>query len=49
MDGARLNGKLMRDEDRANQEQNEFEIFCYSLDDFDINEISIRENSRCVY
>ena len=27
--------KLMRDEDGANQEQNEFKIFYHPLDDFD--------------
>ena len=35
--------KLMRDEDGANQEQNEFKIFYHPLDDFDINELSMKE------
>ena len=33
----------MRNEDGANQEYNEFEILYHPLDDFDINEISMRE------
>lgn len=33
----------MRDEDRENQEQIEFKIFYYLLDDIDINELSMKE------